>query len=123
MIHVIELEGKPVAKKNDKIPFKNKAGKMRFRYGSQDQLDRLAIQIPGWARDLKLEHPAIEFEFTVAHRKFDRDNAVTTLLDLLVKMGVLAQDSVAHCNGLMTIHPAVISDHWLTVVKLTEAEK
>lgn len=122
MTYEIELLEKPLAKKNDKIPFKNKAGKVRMRYGNQDALDRLAMQVPGWARDLKLEHPTIEFRFTVAHRKFDRDNAVTTLLDLLVKMGTLAQDSVAHCNGTIIIHPAIISDHWLTTITLTEAE-
>jgi hypothetical protein len=122
MTYEIELFGKPIAKKNDKIPFRNKAGKMRFRYGGQAELDSLMVQVPGELRDLKLMHPRIEFFFTVAKRKFDRDNAQTTLLDILVKMGTLAGDSVATCNGSMVIHPAVISDHWFTRILLTEAE-
>ena len=121
MTYELHFLGRVAAKKNNKIPLRNKEGKMRFRYGDQEGLDRLAVQVPGWARDMQLVHPDLEFQFTVQRRDFDRDNAVTTLLDLLVKMGCLKNDSVAQCNGKITILPAVISDHWATVVRLIEA--
>jgi len=74
------------------------------------ELDSLLIQIPAYLRGLNLEHPDIEVSVYVSNLKQDRDNMLTTILDILVESGVLADDSVAHCNGRITLLPAVKSE-------------
>lgn len=53
-----------------------------------------------------IEHPEIEFFLTFKEFRKDRDNSVTTLLDVLQAAGVLVSDNASRCNGIMTIHPA-----------------
>lgn len=118
--HLIVLIGAVPSKKNEKTPFKNKAGKMRFYNPSQAAIDRLSMQVPATVRDLGLLHPDIEFTFTVPHGGMDTDNTVTTLMDILVTMGVLQNDSVARNNGRKTINPAVRGDVARTTIKLTD---
>lgn len=119
--YVICLIGKVIAKKNLKRTFRGKDGKMAVTYGAgQDALDRLSMQIPGEVRDLGLLHPDIEFFFTVPDGRIDTDNSITTLMDILVKMGVLQDDSVAKNNGTKTIHPARRGDVATTIIKLTD---
>jgi hypothetical protein len=103
----ILLLGKVPSKKNRYTP--RKGGKGFFKNKNlQMELDRLAIQIPAEARDLRLRHPAIDFYFTYTIANFDRDNAVVTLMDILTGYAVLdGSDNIAHCNGTITIHPAV----------------
>jgi hypothetical protein len=93
--------------------FKQAIAMMRKMFGVgitsesvKESLDRLAMQIPGDVRDLKLVHPEIEFIITHDQDRQDRDNIVTTILDLLVQYGVLADDSIKQCNGKMTIWPS-----------------
>lgn len=102
------LVGRIPSKKNAYTPRRDKPGMFK-NSKLQTELDRLAMQIPGYARDLKLESPTIEFYFTYIKANADRDNSVTTCMDLLVSMGVLADDNTKRCNGLITIHPAVHS--------------
>lgn len=102
---VIQLKGKIPSKKNSYTPRKD--GKGFFKSTElKTELDRLAMQIPGWARDLKLVHPDLHFHFTYAKANWDRDNACTTLMDLMVTMGTLENDNIASSNGTTTIHPA-----------------
>jgi hypothetical protein len=103
----IVLLGKVPSKKNRYRP--RKGGKGFFKDSTlQDELDRLALQIPAEARDLRLRHPAIDFYFTYTKANYDRDNACQCLLDLLVSpYRVLEDDNIAQCNGTITIHPAV----------------
>ena len=103
----ILLLGKTPSKKNRYTP--RKGGKGFFKNSDlQAELDRLSIQIPAEARDLRLRHPAIDFFFTYTIANFDRDNAVVTLMDILTGYAVLdGSDNIAHCNGTITIHPAV----------------
>jgi Holliday junction resolvase RusA-like endonuclease len=54
-------------------------------------------------------------------RRQDRDNIVTTLLDVLVKAGILAGDSIKRFNGQMTVHPAQIDREERVVIELQEA--
>lgn len=106
-VYTISLIGKVVAKKNLKRTFRARNGKMVATYGAgQQDLDRLAMQVPAEVRDLGLVHPDIEFFFTVPDGRIDTDNSVTTCMDILVKMGVLQNDSVARNNGRKIIHPA-----------------
>ncbi len=102
---VLELHGRIPSKKNSYTPRKD--GKGFFKSTDlKTQLDRLAMQIPGWARDLKLVHPDLHFHFTYTKANWDRDNACTTLMDLMVQMGTLENDNISSSNGTTTIHPA-----------------
>ncbi len=102
---VLELHGHVPGKKNMYTPRKD--GKGFFKNSElQTRIDRLAMQIPGWARDLKLVHADLSFHFTYTKANWDRDGAYVCLLDLMVDMGVLAGDRLSNCNGTNTIHPA-----------------
>jgi hypothetical protein len=115
----IELLGKICAKKNRKFTFRGKDGKMKASYGkAQDELDRLEIQIPGWARGLELVSPDLDFQFECPNKNWDRDNAVTTAIDLLVKTGVLKNDSVKQLNSIITIFPARMAEYWKTTITI-----
>ena len=87
------------------------------------------MQIPPDVRDLGLLHPTIEVTFGVpaeyftgkANRRFDTDNAWTSLQDIMVDMGILLDDGVATNNGLKITHPSVVDEGWKTHVVITEA--
>lgn len=101
----IEFLGKIPSKKNSYTPRKGGHGMFKSKELTQ-QLDRLAMQIPGDVRDLKLESPEIDFYFRYQSANWDRDNAATSLMDLLVNYGVLVNDNIKRSNGRITIHPA-----------------
>lgn len=124
---LIQLHGRIPTKKNAKaIAPDAETGKLKLWYSSEDRQrinDLVQFAALEW-RDARtgrlpaLTHPAICFEFHVQgtasserirtrYRK-DRDNMTTTVLDALVKAGVLIDDDIAHCNGLVQILPAVI---------------
>lgn len=106
---VIEIRGRVPASKNRYTP--RKGGKGFFKNTAlQTELDRIALQIPGWARSLKLESPEIHIHFRYTTANWDRTNAYQSLEDLLVKYGVLANDNLKRANGLVSIHPAEKSD-------------
>jgi hypothetical protein len=105
----ITLRGHIPSKKNSYSPRKDKPGFFK-NSKLQVQLDRLALQIPGEYRDLKLESPDLHFYFTYEKANWDTDNAMTTLIDLLVQYGVLANDNIRRLNGFKVIHPAVKGD-------------
>lgn len=116
----IEFFGKIEAKKNNLLPVVRKNGNAALVYSSKARasMDSLMLQVPGEFRDMRLISPDVEFFFTVADGRSDRDNMRTSLLDCLVKMGVLRNDSMAAFNGKETAWPAVISDHYRTVVRI-----
>lgn len=97
------------AKKNRYSPTM-RGGKMRFF--KNDKLDAalkvLDSQIPDYCRGLQLEHPEMEWSFQVPDAKADRDNKITTLLDVLVDAGVLRDDNIKRCNGKWTVNEAEI---------------
>jgi Holliday junction resolvase RusA-like endonuclease len=103
----IILYGTAVSKKNSYRPH---AGGMHKDKQLQAELDNLEMQVPGPCRDLRLEHPEIDFYIKTRSARRDRDNIVTTLLDVLVRCGVLVDDNVSHSNGRMTIHPAEVCE-------------
>ena len=107
--------GKVPAKKNSLIPV---AGKQIINTKARAAIQRLEIQVPGWARDMKLLHPDIEFEFSMPEGRSDRDNMLTTLLDVLCNMGVLANDTVAKCNGTIILRPAKYAPEYITTVTI-----
>lgn len=119
-VYMIYLSGLVPSKKNEKIPKRNKAGKIRMHYQAQPEIDRLADQIPPDMRDLGLLHPDIEIWFGVTHGKGDRDGKEATVLDLLKKYGVIQDDCIAKFNGKVTIHPADRHATDYVLIKLTD---
>jgi len=106
---IIELIGHIPSKKNNLRPRKG-GGIMNDNKDVKLMIDLLAKQLPGKVRDLRLVSPEIHFYFFYERANWDRDNAVTTLLDILVKYGTLKDDNLANCNGLISIHPAQRSE-------------
>ena len=119
---VIELRGHVPAKKNNWRP--RKGGGIGITDPAiSEAIKRLEMQIPGTVRDLNLESPDIEFSFTYQKANWDRDNAVTTILDVLVKYGTLKNDNLKRCNGTITIHPAIKGEYdTLKLVLIPQAQ-
>jgi hypothetical protein len=117
---VIEARGHTPSKKNAYTPRKD--GRGMFKNSRlQEQIDRLAIQVPPDARDLRLISPDITFEFTYVKANWDRDGAVVTWMDILVQMSVIQNDNIASCNGRIVIEPAVRGEY--DSVKITLVPK
>lgn len=56
-----------------------------------------------------LVHPELTFTFHVNDRRSDRDNKLTTFLDVLQSAGVLKNDNINSCNARLVIEPAVLT--------------
>lgn len=124
MTYELSFDGPVPSKKNAQLQGTAKSGK-KYRYyakGVQKAMSDLEMQVPGELRDLRLEHPKAELFLTAPVDTIDVDGVWTCLVDVLKKQGVITDDNLKHFNGGVYLAPAVISDHWLTVVKLTEAE-
>jgi len=121
---LLEFSGRIPTKKNEKAIAPDAAtGKMKLWYAREDRQrisELVQYAVIQWrdrnGRLPALEHPALCFEFSVLgsaelsrprYRK-DRDNMLTTLLDVLKTAGVLVDDDIAHCNGPLVVLPAVI---------------
>jgi hypothetical protein len=90
---------------------------------AREAMNRLAMQIPGEFRDLRLRHPRTEVWFYVARDDFDRSNGWCCLEDLLWQYGVIVDDCVREFNAELVLHPAELGDEWRTVVMLTPQTK
>jgi Holliday junction resolvase RusA-like endonuclease len=106
----IEFRGHVPSKKNSYSPRKDKPGLFK-NTALQAQLDRLALQIPADVRGICLESPDLHFYFTYEKANWDPDNAMTTVIDLLVEYCVLRDDNLRRCNGTKVIHPAVKGEY------------
>jgi Holliday junction resolvase RusA-like endonuclease len=121
----LRLWSKIPAKKNSYTPGtrRNAKGKLVGTFYKnrklQTELDRIAVQLPGEFRGLRLRHPDIQAFFYTPDGRSDRDNIFQTVLDLLVEYEVLDNDSISSCNGTIVLHPAVKSTDYLTVVLVT----
>ncbi len=85
------------------------------------KLNYLAQQIPVELWDLGMLNPSITMTRTGDH-KGDRDGAFTTLLDLLVRTGVLVDDSDVYNNGHWEIYPTEPGVGLKTVLVLRTSE-
>lgn len=70
-------------------------------------IDQARLQ---WRRRPALDSPEMHFTVFCVNARQDIDGILTTLLDVLVKAGVLFDDSIRWCNGLKVILPATICD-------------
>lgn len=104
-VYSLTLHG-VVSKKNAYTPHK---GGMHKSPALKAALDDLEMQVPGELRDLQLEHPDITISFSPRSNSIDRDNLLTTVLDVLVRCQVIPDDSIKHCNGFIILKPAEIS--------------
>ena len=73
-----------------------------------------AFFIPNEYKDLKLKHPDIAIYLKMPKKSWrsDKDNAWTAASDILVKNGVLADDSINACNGTIILMPVQLSDKY-----------
>ncbi|MFN3323391.1 MAG: hypothetical protein ACK5AZ_07845 [Bryobacteraceae bacterium] len=67
-----------------------------------------------------MSHPSMDVHIYTRSRRQDRDNIVTTILDVLVAAGVLTGDNIAQFNGTLTVHPAKIDPNERVVIELME---
>ena len=74
-------------------------------------IERMELQVPAEARDLKLEHPNMIWSFQYTNGHIDRDGIIATVLDILQKYGVITNDDISHCNGQWTIFPALRGEY------------
>lgn len=118
MTYEITLLGAVIGKKNRLTV--NRGGRFTYGGGTHEAMDRLGIQIPPDVRDLQLKHPDLDVTFAVTDGKKDRDNSLTTIIDLLVRYGVIAQDNIAQFNGTITVHPAIKGAANTTWIVLTD---
>jgi hypothetical protein len=87
------------------------------------QIDALILQAKLQWRRIPLENPDMDVEFFVLDRRSDRDNKLGCVLDVLQEAGVLKNDNVAHFNGTLVIHPAVIGNVEGVVIDVSERQQ
>lgn len=73
-------------------------------------ISNLLLQIPPEYRGLRLRHPDMEVWWFTNKKTQDRDNVLTTVLDVLVMARVIYDDRVSAFNGKIILHPAEFSD-------------
>jgi Holliday junction resolvase RusA-like endonuclease len=64
-----------------------------------------------------LEHPSMMVCFYVRDRRSDRDNKLSTLLDVLQKAGVIRNDNVKWFNAELRLMPAIVASEEKVVVE------
>ena len=115
------LRGHVPAKKNRW--HRARAGGMYFdRAGIDEALNSLTLQARvNWLGE-PLSCPEVGLVFFVRDGKGDLDNKTSTVLDCLVKAGVLTNDSIAHLPGPLTARAQVDPDE-RTIVVLTGGKR
>lgn len=101
----ITIEADVISKKN---AYASGRGGRRFKpkrvvTAEEDALNQIPIELYGRF----LEHPAVEFKAYLPKKSWamDRDGAWTTILDYLVKAGVIKDDNVRCFNAPVYLHP------------------
>ena len=117
------LNGPVPGKKNGWHP--RPGGGVRLDKSMQSQIDSLITQATyTWRLKLNrgpLEHPDMRVTFHVRNQRSDRDNKLSTILDVLQKAGVLRNDSIRRFNGVLTLLPAIVDKDERTVIEIVEA--
>ena len=90
---------------------------------SQAEIDSLVLQARSAWKRAPLSHPSLDVHIYTRSRRQDRDNIVTTMLDVLVKAGVLVGDNIARFNGMLRVHPAKVDPNERIVIEIQESEQ
>jgi Holliday junction resolvase RusA-like endonuclease len=113
--YTLHIEGHVPSKKNKWKPGR---GRVFLPREAQREIDSLILQVRmQWQREA-LEQAEIRMHFRVRDGRGDLDNKQTTILDVLVKAGVVKNDSIAHLRRLTAtaeIYPAVQETVLITV--------
>ncbi len=117
--YVLTLHGHCPSKKN--LWRRGRGQKAYIDRSSQAEIDSLVLQARSAWRRAPLSHPSMEVYIYTRSRRQDRDNIVTTILDVLVKAEVLTGDNIARFNGTLTVHPAKIDPNERVVIEIREA--
>ncbi len=111
---VLDFYGETPSVKNRYRAIVNKKGKAQIVKDRKlsGKLNYLIDQIDRSLWDLKLVHPKITMQrfCPLANFNQDRDGVWTGVQDLLVRVGLLAQDDDLHNNGLWTFLPTQVAD-------------
>lgn len=103
---IITLQGVPSGKKNALRPGR-KGQKMHYDRGLRRALDACVLQAQSqWQGREPLTHPIIAMHCWGYPEQTDRDGLFVNALDVLVKAGILRDDSIRHSNGWYQIAPA-----------------
>lgn len=105
------------SKKNSYIP---KSGRFIKPQSIRNFEMAAAFCIPNEYKNLKLRHPdiMISASFPKASWRGDKDNTLVTLMDILVKNGVIQDDAVNHANGTVVLNPVTLSPTYQTIVDI-----
>lgn len=114
-----ELRGHVPSKKNQWRP--RRGGGIVLDRKARAEIDPLLLQAAAiahlWGLH-HLEHPRMRVTFYVTNQRSDRDNKLSTLMDILQRAGILKNDNIAHFNGEVTLMPAQISQEEKTVIEI-----
>ena len=113
---VLTLEGHCPSKKN--LWRRGKAGRMFIDEETKAQIERLTYQANEQWIGKPTVHADVTVRFFVAHRRSDRDNMLTTVLDCLRDAGVIENDNIAKFNGTITVLPAQVAARERVVVEI-----
>jgi hypothetical protein len=115
----LDFESWIPSKKNQLMRRRGAGSGMMYTDDVKKALQDLQLQAKvQWGLRPRIRHPQLEFRID-AQSSQDRDGIVTTLLDVLKRAGVIEDDSIARCNGLMMIFPAGTADPGRTKAKVT----
>lgn len=115
-IFKLSVAGHCPTKKNGYSPAG--ANRVRIRSGIAEHLPNLLAQIRyQWQAD-PIEYAKVSMTFYVRDGRADLDGKFTTMLDLLVKGGVLKNDSIARIRSISA--EAVISEHEHVEIEIQE---
>lgn len=123
----LELQGPIPAKKQNWRP--GKGGQVVFYGGKRADGTRQDVRAEYialvtqarllWGSRRACIHPALRVQLCVTWRGADRDNKLSTVLDVLVEAGVLKNDNIANCNGLLELLPACVCGQDRAVIHIT----
>ena len=108
------------------VPAKKNAWRRRANGGigvdreTHAHIDALILQARvQWGRKAPLVNPDMDVKFIVRDRRGDRDNKLTTVIDVLVKAGVLKNDNMKQFNGTLVLMPAEVHPQEQVFITIT----
>lgn len=113
----IELLGHVPSKKNLWKPRRG-GGIVLQDEQARAEIDALIIQASALGQKNYLESPDMRVTFYVRDRRGDRDNKLSTLLDVLQHGGILFDDNIKWFNGTVTLMPAIVDKNERTVIEI-----